>query len=309
MTPERVQYLVSAGDAGLTALALAERLAGAAGALAIDRGGAWLDGRRVGDPAVRPSPGASFALRFPPAGGYVDLALGPADIAYEDAWLVALHKRQGWYVGATPWDVAGNALAALGRYLAARDGVAPPLHLAHQLDRDTSGVLLLSKSPVANPALQAAFAGGQVMKAYRCLCAGVPLWTSMELRTGHGRAAGGRWRLYPLEEVGRELPAGGGRVRIAHSKFMLERPLAAAALLGAALHTGRTHQLRLHLAQLGHPLLGDTRYGGPSAYRGRALPGHMLHAAELRLRHPSSGAALALASPLPAPFAALLDEA
>jgi 23S rRNA pseudouridine1911/1915/1917 synthase len=301
--------VVAASEAGATILALAEAQAGALGRLAVERGGAWLDGRRVADPAEVALVGASLALRLPPGGVYAELELTPADIAYEDEWLVALHKRAGWYVGATPWDLCGNALAALGRYLAARDGAAPRLHLAHQLDRDTTGVLLLSRAPAANAPLQAAFAGGRVAKRYLALCAGVPAWAAHELRTGHGRSAGGRWRVYPPAELGRELPEGGGRVKLAHTTFAVEARLADAALVRAAPQTGRTHQIRLHLAHLGHPLLGDVRYGGPATYAGRELPGHLLHAAELRLRHPVTGAALELHSPPPPLFAELCREA
>jgi 23S rRNA pseudouridine1911/1915/1917 synthase len=306
MLPWHLQHLVA--EEGLTARALAERLAGEVGAIAVARGGAWLGGRRIGDPDELLPSGASFALRLPPASGYAELELVPADIAYEDQWLVALHKAQGWYVGATPWDVVGNALAALGRLLAARDGATPYLHLVHRLDRDTSGVLLFSKDPVVNPALQAAFAARAVQKRYRCLCASVPTWGSIELRTGHGRSAGGRWRVYELADVGQALPSGGGRVREAWSSFRLERSLPGAALVGATLHTGRTHQIRLHMAHLGHPLLGDTRYGGPAEYAGRALAGHLLHAETLRMPHPATGAELLISSPLPSAFTTLLES-
>lgn len=295
MPHQIITYPIQPADAGRTLLELATALA-PDGAEIVRRGGAWLDGRRAVAPDAAPPPGATLALRRPPAGGYAEVAIGPADIAYEDAWLIVLHKAAGWYVGATPWDVHGNALAALGRFLAARDGGAPPVHLAHQLDRDTSGLLLISKSPAANGPLQAAFAGELVEKGYVGVCAGVPDPPAGELRTGHGRAAGGRWRLYPLEELGRALPEGGGRVRLAHTAYAVERSHGDAALLRLRLHTGRTHQIRLHLAHLGHPLLGDTRYGGPASYRGRALPGHLLHAATLSLPHPITGARLALQS-------------
>ncbi|HMQ31565.1 MAG TPA: RluA family pseudouridine synthase [Chloroflexaceae bacterium] len=298
--------LIGPEEAGATVGELAEVLAGPAGRLAAGRGGAWLDGRRVLDPGERVGAGAALSLRLPPAAGYAELELAPADLLYEDEWLVAVRKAQGWYVAATPWDAAGNVLAALGRLLAARDGAAPPLHLAHRLDRDTSGVLLISKAPAANAALQAAFAGGGVAKTYLCLCMGAPAWEALGLRTGHGRAAGGRWRLYPLEELGRELPAGGGRVKEARTALFVERRLAGAALLRAEPATGRTHQIRLHAAHAGHPLLGDERYGGPAIFGGRALPGHMLHAAALRLAHPVTGAPLALSSPPPELFRGLL---
>ncbi|NTW03185.1 MAG: RluA family pseudouridine synthase [Oscillochloris sp.] len=301
----RTLHIIAPEDSQISIADLAESLAPGTGAQIVARGGAWLAGRRVADADISAQAGAILTLRRPPEGGYADLELDAADIAYEDAWLIALHKGMGWYVGATPWDVFGNALAALGRYLQIRDGVVPPLHLAHQLDRDTTGLLLISKAPQANPALTAAFAEGKVTKVYRCLVTGLPVEAG-QIRSGHGRSAGGRWRVYPLEEVGRTLPAGGGRVKEASTSYVVERQLKGAALVRCMPHTGRTHQIRLHMAQIGHPLLGDIRYGGPESYAERTLPGHMLHAAELRLRHPITGTSLELLSPLPALFAGLI---
>ncbi len=303
---EQLSHIVTSAEAGASVGALAEELAGAVGRMAAGRGGVWLDERRIEDPEVQVTSGAMLTLRLPPAGGYAELELSAADLAYEDEWLLAVHKGQGWYVGPTPWDTHGNLLAALGRYLAARDGVAPTLHLAHRLDRDTSGVLLVSKAPVVNAPLQVAFAGGLVGKRYLGLCAGAPEWEGLGLRTGHGRGARGRWRLYPIDELGRALPAGGGRVKEARTELAVVAHLPEAALLAATLLTGRTHQIRLHCAAAGHPLLGDARYGGPSSYQGRELPGHMLHAASLRLAHPITGAPLELSSPLPELFRNLI---
>lgn len=285
-------------DGPLSLAAAAALLAGTAGLRAVARGGAWVDGRRELDAARVIRPGARLELRLPPQGVYTELTLTANDISFEDPWLIALHKQAGWYVGATPWDVHGNALAALVRYLTQRDGAAPPLHLAHQLDRDTSGVLLFSKDPAINPALQAAFAKGTLSKTYLAICAGVPPSTG-DISTGHGRSAGGRWRIYPSEQIGAVLPAGGGRIKLARTTYRLVRRGEAAALLEVRLHTGRTHQIRLHLAHIGHPLLGDTRYGGPAQYNGQLLSGQLLHAAHLALRHPATGMPLNLNSPLP----------
>jgi 23S rRNA pseudouridine1911/1915/1917 synthase len=227
------------------------------------------------------------------------VTIAPHDIWYEDAWLLVLNKRAGWYTGATPWDTQGNALAALTRFLTCRDGVVPTLHLAHQLDRGTSGLLLCSRHPTANAPLQAAFASGAVEKRYLCLCMGAPDGDTFELRTGHGRSRGGRWRLYGLEEVGQKLP-GGSRIKLAHTSLTVRQRIGDAALLDALLHTGRTHQVRLHAASLGHPLIGDTRYGGGATFRGQPIDWPLLHAASLRLRHPLSGELLVLDAPLPA---------
>lgn len=261
-------------------------------------GGVWLGRQRVTDPALPAPAAAQVRLRRPPDGCYSPLTITTTDICYEDAWLVALNKRLGWYTGPTPWDTHGNTLAALTNMLTVRDGVAPRLHLAHQLDRDTSGVLLFTKDPRANAPLQKAFAGGTITKTYLCVCQGEPAEEQFEVCTGHGRARGGCWRLYPHDQVGMELP-GGGRVRLAHTSFQVEQRLGDYAIVQATPHTGRTHQIRLHLARQGHPLLGDTRYGGPLEFRNRMLPGHLLHAARLQVRHPITGHPLDLHAPLP----------
>ncbi len=286
---------------------VAEALLGAEGMRVVERGGAWVDKRRVLEPGRVLRSGEHLELRLPPEGIYAELELAAADICFEDAWLIVLHKRSGWYVGATPWDVHANMLAAVTRYLMARDGHAPHVHLAHQLDRDTSGVLLFSKNPVVNPALQAAFAPGVISKQYQALCAGIPP-PNGTIITGHGRAAGGRWRIYPLEQVGQTLPAGGGRIKLAHTSYSVGRTSDTAALLDIQLHTGRTHQIRLHLAHIGHPLLGDQKYGGPMHYGRWELAGHLLHAGRLELAHPMTGVPLQLESRLPEPLATISRE-
>lgn len=276
------------------------------GEILLARGGVWVDHQRVTDPNLQIDPTQQIELRRPPGDQYAELELTNSTIAYEDEWLLALHKQAGWYAGATPWDLRGNALDAARRFLLARDGIAYPMHLAHQLDRDTSGVLLLTKHPAANGPLHKAFAGGTTNKRYLALCSGVPPQEAA-ICTGHGRAAAGRWRLYSLEEIGRELPSGGGRVKLAHTSYHLLQALDDAALIEATLYTGRTHQIRLHLAHIGHPLLGDARYGGPTSYANIALTGHLLHAQQLALAHPITRQPLIIESPLPALFAAILS--
>jgi len=270
-------------------------------------GGVWLERRRLLDPDMPAPIGAQVRLRRPPDGCYNTLTITPDDICYEDAWLLALNKRLGWYTGPTPWDTEGNMRVALHRMLTARDGVEPRLHLAHQLDRDTSGVLLCTLDPRANAPLQRAFADHTVDKTYSGICRGEPSEETYEMRTGHGRARGGCWRLYPLEQAGTELP-GGGRVRLAHTTFQVAQRLGDCAVIRAFPHTGRTHQIRLHLARWGHPLLGDTRYGGPLEFRNRMLPGHLLHAARLALRHPITGQPLEIHAPLPDLFTAIIGQ-
>jgi len=91
----------------------------------------------------------------------------------------------------------------------------------------------------------------------------------------------------------------GSRVKVMRTRFVVERRMDGAALVRAFPLTGRTHQIRLHLAHLGHPLLGDSRYGGPATWRDRAVPRHLLHAERLALPHPGTGKPLELVAPAP----------
>ena len=300
--PERISRPITASEAGRSLAALTADWIGDWIGIAADeliaRGGLWLNGKRVSDAQQLAPAGAQITLCLPPGGRYPELELSNADLLYEDDWLLAVNKQAGWYSNATPWDNQGHVPAAVRRWLTARDGSPPPLHLAHQLDRDTSGVLLLSKAPQANPGLQRAFADGAIMKEYCCAVQGIPAHSPFSMRSGHGRAGGGRWRLYELSELDRVLP-GGGRVRMAETHFVLQQSCGDTALLRAYPRTGRTHQIRLHLAAAGHPILGDTRYGGPAAYRDQPLATQLLHALRLALRHPVTGAEIELLAPLP----------
>lgn len=267
-------------------------------------GGLWLNGRRTLETAQPVTPGMHLMLHRPPGGRYREVTIEASDIHDEDRWLLVLNKRAGWHTSPTPWDIHGNIQAALRRFLRERDGHDVRPHLAHQLDRDTSGLLICTRNRELNGPLQEAFSSGSVDKTYRAICAGEPAPDQFEMQTGHGRRRGG-WQIYPLEHLGHMLP-NNKPVKLAHTSFVVEQRMGDAALLRATLHTGRTHQIRLHLAEIGHPLLGDTRYGGPDTYHGQELRFHMLHAARLRLLHPVTGELLDLEAPLPVHMAAVL---
>ena len=264
----------------------------------IARGGVWVDGVRVRDPVMRLPADATIVVQRPPDGIYRKPVVTSEMILYEDDDLIALNKPTDAYVEATPWDAEGHLRAALARFLAMRDGDAPSLHLAHRLDRDTSGVLLVSKTPDVNAALQRMFRDGAVHKTYLALCAGLPSFDEIEIETGHGRGRGGIFRVFPLEAIGRTLPQG-GTVKSMRTRFRVVRRLDDAALVRAWPLTGRTHQIRLHLAFLGHPLIGDSKYGGLSIWRGTPAFHHHLHAERLELPHPQSGAPLVIVAPAP----------
>lgn len=289
----------SAGRSLLDLVRAVAELARDEAAALIARGGVWLDARRCLDAALPVAAGQALAIHFAPTDGR-PAVIHPADILYEDAALLVLNKRPGDYVNVTPWDVTGDVLWAAGRYLAARDGEAPPLHLAHQLDRDTSGVLVISKHPRANAPLLRAFLDHTVHKCYLALATGTPEDDSFEVLTGHGRGERGRFRVYPLELVGARSPDGKHTVKPMETRFHVIERWPEAALVEARPITGRTHQIRLHLAHAGHPVAGDTRYDGPTTVAGVPLAHHLLHAAVMELPHPFGRGPLRLEAPLPA---------
>ncbi len=303
MSSAIISLVVTEHEAGLSLGAIVANRLGERGRQAAIRGGLWQHGRRV--PADTPArAGETLVVRLPPVGGYRDAPLTLNHIIYEDDDLLVINKPPACYTGDTPWDTQGSVLAVARRLLTERDGLVPTLHLAHQLDAGTSGILVISKHPRANAPLQAAFNHGQVDKRYLALCAGHPP-TATELITGHGRAAAGRWRLYEQAEIGKALP-NGQRVKRAHTQIELRRQYGDVALVWAKPLTGRTHQIRLHLAALGCPLLGDERYGGPTTVAGMPIPHPLLHAAELALPHPRSGRLLNIFCPPPSIFTSLL---
>lgn len=279
----------------------------AAGAL-IARGAVWIERHRALQPELPLQQGTRLYVHFPPSGTYDELVIEPADILWEDRWLLALNKRPGWYVNLTPWDTIGTLPTALARFLAGRDGDEPRIHLAHQLDRDTSGVLLVSKDPLVNGQLQRLFVEATIHKRYLALAAGSVMADTFEATTGHGRGKHGLFRIYPHAEIGQTLPFGAGRVRSMHTRFRTIRRHREASLVQAEPLTGRTHQIRLHLAHLGHPVVGDTRYGGPDVVAGAAVARHLLHAERLAFRHPVTRQELAIEAPLPASWMPVLDS-
>lgn len=218
-------------------------------------------------------------------------------ILYEDAELLALNKPAGW-------AVHGGSGVSLGVIEALR-AMRPKeryLELVHRLDRDTSGCLLVAKKPSALRALHAALREGDVDKRYLALLAGA--WTGGERRV----------RLALEKNV---LQSGERRVRVtsagksAESLFRPVQRFKDAVLAEVAIFTGRTHQIRVHAAHLGHPVLGDDKYGDREAnhhFRALGLKRMFLHAASLSLAHPGTGVRLRVAAPLDPQLQELLQR-
>lgn len=263
------------------------------------RGSIWLDGKRVIDPNQAAPAGGRIVAHTPPNGAYASPQVTPEMILYEDETLLALNKPPGWFSVPNPWDMLGNLEVALNHFLNQRDGERPPIHLVHRLDRDTSGVLVVSKDNDANAKFQQLFNADRVQKTYLAWCAGSPAWEAIEVLTGHSRGENGIWTVYPAAMIGERFGPNGRIIRAARTTFRVLERGRGATLVEAQLHTGRTHQIRLHLHHLGHPVLGDGRYAVIMQLGTLVLPHHLLHAAHITLPHPCRSETLSITAPSP----------
>jgi 23S rRNA pseudouridine1911/1915/1917 synthase len=216
----------------------------------------------------------------------------PFEIAYEDEHLMVVDKPAGVVVH----PARGHRTGTLAQALAGRAaGGEEPWRagLVHRLDRDTSGLLVVAKSDPVHRALKDLLAERRLVREYRALVVGHP-----EARTGTIDAPIGRDRRDRLLiSIDTDQP------REALTHFAIERLLAQTALLEVTLETGRTHQIRVHMAAIGHPVCGDPQYGTAGEY---GLDRQFLHAARLAFAHPVTGAQVDVSSELPADLAAAL---
>jgi len=224
----------------------------------------------------------------------------PLDIIYEDDALLALDKQPGLVVHPAAGHWSGTLVNALvhhcGPQLAGRGG-QERLGIVHRLDKDTSGVMLIAKTDEAHERLAHAFSQRDVRKIYRALCWGVFRRPSGECRGPIGRHPVHRKKMAVLKNV--------GRGRAAWTDYRVLQQGKSGAEVECLLHTGRTHQIRVHLGHLGHPVWGDAVYGSPHALaNGFRPPRQMLHAALLEIAHPLTGKPLRLEAPLPDDYVA-----
>ncbi len=223
----------------------------------------------------------------------------PLAILYEDQHLLALNKAPGMVVhpgSGTGEDTLVHALLAHCRgELSGIGGVERP-GIVHRLDKGTSGVLVVAKTDAAHRALADTFASRGARKEYLALVSGVPELLSGSIRDPIGRHPAHRHKMAVMEN-GRD----------ARTDWLVVESFGrAASLLRCRIHTGRTHQIRVHLASCRHPLLGDAVYG----YRQRPgfpePPRVLLHAALLEVPHPATGAPLRVEAPLPEDFTEMM---
>ena len=274
------------------------------------------DGKLLRDPAMRAPPGIRLVVTLPvpdtanPAAQPIPLA-----IRFEDAHLIVIDKPAGMVVHPAPGNPEGTLVNALlahcGPTLAGIGGVRRP-GIVHRLDKDTSGLLVVAKTEAAHRALSQDFAARRIERAYAAIVWGVPLPAAGEIVGNIGRSPTNRKKMAVVAD---------SRGKPAVTRYRTERRFGAngiwhAALLECRLLTGRTHQIRVHLAHIGHPLIGDPVYGGGARRRVARManigaeiatfPRQALHARLLGFTHPATGEQLRFESELPADMRELL---
>ena len=226
----------------------------------------------------------------------------PLDIVWEDASLLVVEKPAGMVVHPAPGHRAGTLVNALLHHVSDLSGIGGTLRpgIVHRLDKDTSGLMVVAKTDRAHHALSDALRRRRVKRLYRAAAWGRLPESPLTIDAPIGRDPRDRKRMAVVE-----------RGRRAVTRARVRERWAAAELLDVALQTGRTHQIRVHLAHLGHPVVGDPTYGagwergmsGPARTWARELARHVqrqfLHAAELVFLHPETGEKMRFRSPLP----------
>lgn len=212
-------------------------------------------------------------------------------IVFQDEYLAVIDKPAGLIVHAAPGHVGTTLVDELGDLLGGGDEHRPGI--VHRLDRDTSGLMVVARTPEAHRRLAAAIKAREVGRHYVALVEGRP-----RSRTGVIDAPLGRDHRAPEKRA-----IGGRGAREARTTFEVIETMPGYSLVEATLETGRTHQVRVHLAAIGNPLAGDTRYGGGGHH---GLQRQFLHSARLAFEHPFTGEHLEFKSELPEDLTAVL---
>ncbi|WP_022683957.1 RluA family pseudouridine synthase [Sphingobium bisphenolivorans] len=272
-----------------------------------------LDGRvtasgRALNPSMKVAPGQAFAVSIPPPVDAEAIAQDiPLSIVHEDADLIVIDKPAGLVVHPAAGNLDGTLVNALLHHckgqLSGIGGVARP-GIVHRIDKDTSGLLVVAKSDRAHEGLAQQFKAHSIDRLYAAIVYGVPAPPSGVVDTWVGRSDSDRKKM----AVHRE-----GRGKHAVTHYRTVQILRGAALVECRLETGRTHQVRVHMTHLGHPLIGDPIYsrerkGFKSILETLGFKRQALHAKRLGFIHPLSGERLSFDSPLPADMQELLSE-
>jgi 23S rRNA pseudouridine1911/1915/1917 synthase len=297
----------------------------------IDEGALSVDGVVTRDPKARVEAGAVIAVTVEEAS---DSHIGPEDIPldviYEDDDLIVVNKPAGMVVHPAPGTPSGTLVNALmhhcGENLSGVGGVKRP-GIVHRIDKETSGLLVVAKSDAAHQGLAVQFERHTVERYYRAVCYGVPDGNDPRLRGVKGASfePGNILKLttqlarHKTDRQRQAVLFHGGRHAVTRARIV--EPFGTppvAALIECWLETGRTHQIRVHMAHAGHGLIGDPTYGGKRKLPLKALsekaiaavqtfPRQALHAAVLGFTHPVSGEEMRFEAPLPQDMRDLLD--
>ncbi|TNC70886.1 RluA family pseudouridine synthase [Rubellimicrobium roseum] len=296
----------------------------------ITEGAVRVDGQVAVDPSAPVATGARVEITLgPPEESHIGPEAIPLSVVWEDADLIVVDKPAGMVVHPAPGSPAGTLVNALihhcGDSLSGVGGMLRP-GIVHRIDKDTSGLLVAAKSDRAHQGLAAQFEAHDVERHYMAVCHGRPDMSDPRLAGLRGVTweAGGVLRIatrldrHRTDRQRQAVTWEGGRHAVTRARVVqVFGAPPAAALVDCWLETGRTHQIRVHMAYAGHGLIGDPVYGGHRKPSARALgeagaaavvgfPRQALHAATLGFVHPVTGEALRFESPLPSDMAELL---
>jgi 23S rRNA pseudouridine1911/1915/1917 synthase len=270
---------------------------------ALIAGGFITSGDRPVKASHRVAPGLTVVVAIPPPAPAEPRAEAiPLKIVHEDADIVVVDKPAGLVVHPAAGHASGTLVNALLHHCPDLQGIGGELRpgIAHRLDRDTSGLLVAAKNDAALTGLQAQFKDHAVRKVYLALVAGHPEPPAGRIESLIGRSSQDRKKMSARPSRGREAVTHYETVRRYGDKLC--------SLLRVRIETGRTHQIRVHLSHLGHPIVGDAVYGrGPAASLPLPARRQMLHAAELAFTHPRTGKPLSFSAPPPPDMQRLLD--
>lgn len=252
----------------------------------------------VRDPAVKALAGDYLVTVPEPKPAHNEAQDIALEIVHEDEHLLVVDKPAGMVVHPAAGNFDGTLVNALLHHCAGRlsgiGGVARP-GIVHRIDKDTSGLLVVAKTDVAHEGLAAQFARHSIYRRYLSITSGIPIPVAGTIDAPLARSAANRKKIAVVGE---------GRGKRAVTHYRIVEPLKGAALVECRLETGRTHQVRVHMASIGHPLLGDPVYGRVRNEQREILKRlnfhrQALHAAELGFVHPVTKAKLSFKSALP----------
>jgi 23S rRNA pseudouridine1911/1915/1917 synthase len=272
------------------------------------RGGAGeLAGALVRDPATKVKGSEALRIAVPePRPAHNEAQNIPLTVVFEDEHLLVVDKPAGLVVHPAAGNLDGTLVNALlhhcGGSLSGIGGVARP-GIVHRIDKDTSGLLVVAKTDAAHEGLAKQFAAHSIDRRYLAIVDGVPTRSGGSIDAPLARSATNRKKIAIVE---------GSRGKRAVTHWRRLKPLRDAALIECRLETGRTHQVRVHMASIGHPLLGDPVYGRAGKGNAKLLKElgfhrQALHAAELGFTHPVTKDRLSFASPMPSDMQELFN--